>query len=1294
MGSDPIYTFASRVQSRGLMVRIFLTAALLGILACPTLALDPARPLDLYDIAVWRDGLPQYLVRAVLQTRDGYLWFGTMEGLVRFNGLTFEVFDHRNTPALRTARIRGLYESRDGSLWIATAGGGVVRHHEGRFTALTKADGLADDSVIAIAETRDGLWFATMNGLSRYRDGRFITHHAGTEITALAAEANGTVWVGSAQGLLRDFALVAPDPIDALRIARDGTVWAGARDHVLRIAPDRSRTTIATPVPTAYIHDILEDSRGTIWLATSPGGLLRLREGGFDVLAKTDGLPSSSVRALAEDREGSLWIGTDSGLARVGDRKFVTYTTRHGLPEANVRVVTEARDGGLWVGTYGGGLAHLRDGVVTRFGERTFVRTLLEDAAGTLWIGTDSGLGRLRGGALTILTTKDGLAGDKIDALTELRDGTLLVSTPRTVQMLRDGRFETFVLGGSTIADVRVVLESRSGDVWLGTYDGLLQVRGRKLVRRLRDGLPSLTVFALHEDARGDLWIGTHDGLARIRAGRMQSLTAAHGLPHPTVFQILDDGRGNFWLTSNRGLTRVTRSSLEAVLDGRARRVEATTFDKADGLGSDQCNGASQPAGVRMRNGRLAIPTLAGLTIVDPADLHWNRVPPNVVLRAVLVDGKPLDDRSPAPLPWSASRFEFRYDGLSLAAPELVRFRHRVDGLDTDWIDAGTRRSAFYNSLPPGQHVFRVLAMNNDGVWSRDEARVAFTLPPPPWLRWWALVLYAAGTIAAAWILLRARERVIRRKTELLEAKVRERTIELAEAEARATEANRAKSVFLANMSHELRTPLNAVLGFTQLMGRSETLAPGERESLSIIRRSGEHLLGLINDVLSISKIEAGKLAVDRRPFDPRRMIDDIGGIIRERAEAAGLRLVVDADSSLPDAVLGDEGKLRQIFINLLSNAVKFTKHGSVTLRARWSGDHALFEVADTGPGIDPVELQSLFEPFVQTEAGREAKEGTGLGLAITRQLVRLMGGDIHVFSQVGSGTIFRFDVELPQTDLPVPQRESRRVLGLAPGEARRRILVVDDTRENCLLLSRLLTTVGFEVREAANGIEALALWRQWRPDLIFMDERMPRMDGSEATRILRAEEAEQQKERTAIVALTASAFEHEREAILASGADDFVVKPHSEDDVFEAIGRALGVTFRKRDISGPGGNSVLLVDDDLVNLHITRELLAQLGFEVSEARDGREALAKLDASSFDAVLLDIEMPVLDGRSTVREIRARERYRDLPVIAMTAHDADVIVEGMTDYLGKPIDAAELAAVLGRYLPRLSRRALP
>jgi len=275
-----------------------------------------------------------------------------------------------------------------------------------------------------------------------------------------------------------------------------------------------------------------------------------------------------------------------------------------------------------------------------------------------------------------------------------------------------------------------------------------------------------------------------------------------------------------------------------------------------------------------------------------------------------------------------------------------------------------------------------------------------------------------------------------------------------------------------------------------------------------------------------------------------------------------------------------------------------------------------------------------------------------------------------------------------------VPLRESRRVIGLAAGEARRRILVVDDTRESRLLLSKLLDVVGFEVHEATNGLEAIELWQRWQPDLIFMDQRMPLMDGSEATRLIRAEEGAQRKKRTAIVALTASAFEHEREAILASGADEFVMKPYIEEEIFAVITKTIGVAFHEVELlpHRPSmASRVLLVDDDMINRHILRELLSQLGLEVTEARNGAEALTLLDDTTFDVVLLDIEMPQLDGRETVKAIRARERYRDLPVIAMTAHDRSHAVDGMTDYLGKPIDGPQLAAVLSRVLPAENRR---
>src|SRR6185369_1346118 len=279
---------------------------------------------------------------------------------------------------------------------------------------------------------------------------------------------------------------------------------------------------------------------------------------------------------------------------------------------------------------------------------------------------------------------------------------------------------------------------------------------------------------------------------------------------------------------------------------------------------------------------------------------------------------------------------------------------------------------------------------------------------------WWAIVAYVLIGFGLVMLALRLRERHILRRTEQLERAVHERTLQLEQAETRAVDANRAKSVFLANMSHELRTPLNAVIGFAQLMARSRTMTDADRENLSVIRRGGEHLLGLINDVLSISKIEAGKMSAERRPFNARELIDDVAEMIRTRTETAGLALVAEVSRTFPPAVLGDEGKLRQVLINLLGNAVKFTETGTIAVRATWAGGRATFEVSDTGQGIDEHELATLFQPFVQTASGRQAKEGTGLGLVIRQQLVRLMGGDITARSRRGEGTTFTFDVELP----------------------------------------------------------------------------------------------------------------------------------------------------------------------------------------------------------------------------------------------------------------------------------------
>ncbi|MBE9182387.1 response regulator [Oculatella sp. LEGE 06141] len=387
-----------------------------------------------------------------------------------------------------------------------------------------------------------------------------------------------------------------------------------------------------------------------------------------------------------------------------------------------------------------------------------------------------------------------------------------------------------------------------------------------------------------------------------------------------------------------------------------------------------------------------------------------------------------------------------------------------------------------------------------------------------------------------------------------------------------ANAANLAKSKFLANMSHELRTPLNAILGFSQLMVRDRSLKPSQLEQLDIINRSGEHLLTLINDVLEMSKIEAGRITLNQNSFNLHRLLDSLEDMLQLKARSKGLRLVVERAAELPQYVETDEGKLRQVLINLIGNAIKFTSRGNVTLTVRMEKHRSTadlspaqpyllcFTVQDTGTGIAPHEMDTLFEPFVQTESGRTSKQGTGLGLPISRQYVGLMGGKIEVRSVVGQGTTFSFTIQAsPALAIESARRSHRRVIGLAPDQTRYRILVVEDKWENRQLLVKMLEPLGLEVREAENGKIGVALWEEWEPHLIWMDMRMPIMDGYEATKQIRSQ---LKGHATVIIALTASAFEEARSIILAAGCDDFVRKPFQEHVIFDKMADYLGLRY------------------------------------------------------------------------------------------------------------------------------------
>ena len=900
------------------------------------------------------EGLGPGPATAILQTKDGFLWFGSEEGLMRFDGVHCTIFDSRNTAALRSHSISTLFEDQRGNLWIGTAGGGVVRRDtHGQLTPFGKAQGLANERVSALTQDADGrLWVGTDGGgLFELgpRDFHTFPANAGLpspHITALVPDADHGLWIGSKQKLVRirggqidtQFApegAVPPESV-ALLAGQEGRLWVGGGAGLFLLDQGRfERAVLSSDL--RGVQSLAAGVDGRLWVGTVRG-LVRV-DGTNALRVTTDhGLSGNLIQSVYRDHEGSIWVSSDvPGVDQIRATRFAFLSTQHGLSHPIATGIYEDHAGALWIGGHQG-LNRYENGATTHWSKRdglagNLVFTMCEDPKGGMWIGTYDGLSRFVDGQFKTYTKADGLPHNVIWCLYRDRADQIWAGTHRGLVRIDDpGRFGVYDYDNSGLShnDVRAICQDAKGRLWIGTSYGLNCLEDGRITKFIEGAKdrPFNVVLALHTDAAGDVWVGTMEhGLFRYRDGRFVNLTVENGLYDNLTFQILEDGLDNFWLTCNRGISRVRKADLNACADGTLATVPYTVFGKPDGLPSTECNGTFQPAGCKARDGRLWFPTSKGVAVVDPDHLPRNPLPPPVQIEEIRLDGTTSSWSDTLRVGPDIDRIEIYYTGLSFVAPTQMRFKYKLVGLDRDWVEGEADRVARYVRVPPGEYRFHVQASNNDGVWNETGASLGLIVLPPWWRSAWflgALGLTTVGSVGGLARLLTIR-------------KYRRRMVDLEREHALEMERRR--------IATDLHDDVGSNLGSIALISQSarREADPALADEFAEIQQLAEQTADAMRDIVWF---------IDDSEDELQRMV------LRMKETAARLlsetRWRFQSPEPMPARKLSTEFK-RHFFLiykESLHNIRKHARATQVDIALDMASDHLALSIDDNGTGF------------------------------------------------------------------------------------------------------------------------------------------------------------------------------------------------------------------------------------------------------------------------------------------------------------------------------------------------------
>lgn len=995
----------------------------------------PAGTADALMIDTWQteQGLPQNHITAITQTRDGYLWLGTYEGLARFDGVRFVVHHSARDDALPSSRITSLHEDRHGTLWIGHEHGQLSRLVHGRFAAVDTTTVSPRGSIVALqSDAADDLWLLRRNGTAeRLRDRFALPAPEATTVPMLCRQSdlpatpsssatsskaappapNLPLWRAHAGRLTALAGPDAPAPpafprtndyVIHLCAGRDGRFWVLTGDRLWRWRPgDAASEVERRPWNDTPVSRMLEDRAGRLWIGTQERGLYcRHPDGEYRHFSRTNGLASDWIRSLLEDREGTLWVGTGGGgLCALRERRVHMLAAPDDWLGRGLLSLSPGRADDLWVGTEGAGLYHLSDGRFERFGPaqglaNAYVWTVLDDGQSPPWAGTwGRGLFQLNPGGTW--TPVPGLSHDGfvVTALSRSPGGPLWVGTHRGLARVGADGIE-WIGRELTSPEVRCLAEARDGSLWFGmSGGGLARWRAGQLTQfRQPDGLPSNDVWSLLATETGSLWIGTvGGGLCRWRDNRFVTIGQSAGLPNNVICQIIDDGQGALWLGTRGGIVRASRQELEDCADGRLARPAFFTLGKSDGLATLECSGGSQPSYARTPDGRLWFPTTRGLAVIQPSALRTNTLPPPVLIESFQAGTnlwpEPFDGTVRPTVPPGRVRCQIRFTAPSFIAPETIRFRYRLEGLDEDWTETTGPRVANYNPMPPGHYTFRVTACNRDGVWNPDGAALAFTVQPHFWQSWWlqsGAVLGGALGIGVA--VRRITRRRYRRRLEQVE---RQRAIE------------RERSRIARDIHDDLGASLTRITLLSQTA--SEDLSNPELAAIHLhrIEATARDLTKALEEIV---------WAINPKHDTLDSLANYLGRFAQDFTTAAGLRCRIDIPTHLPPWPLTAETRhnLFLAFKEALHNTVRHAAARQVNIVLQLQPGGFILAVEDDGCGFDP-----------QAVARPRPGDSRGNGLAnLTRRLEEI-GGRCELQSQPGAGTIVRLVVKTHDSPSP-----------------------------------------------------------------------------------------------------------------------------------------------------------------------------------------------------------------------------------------------------------------------------------